>query len=79
MGNVRRMHFWQKIIKFNEKVHISPKSAKIIKKEGIIEKDGKVRKVDAWGPEVTFALKPNGEIYVSGTIFTQSQLLGESH
>ena len=29
VGNVRRMHFWQKMTYFNEKVHISSKNAKM--------------------------------------------------
>jgi len=75
--NVRRMHFWQKMTKFGEKVHISPKSAKMTKKSKKLKRGGKVRKVDPWGPEVTFALKTNGKIDVLGAIFTQSRLLGE--
>ena len=75
--NVRRMHFWQKMTKFGEEMHISPKSAKMTKKSKKLKRDGKVWKVDRWGPEVTFALKTNGGIDVLGAIFTQSQLLGE--
>ena len=75
--NVRRMHFWQKVTHFNEKVQISPQKAKMSQKSEKLENDGKVRKVSPWCPDVRFALKTNGKIDVLGAIFTKSQLLGE--
>ena len=64
MGNVRRMHFWQKITYFNEKVHISLQNAKMTPKSEKMGNVGKVRKVTPRGPDVPFALKTNGKIDV---------------
>ena len=77
LENVRRMHFWQKMTHFNEKVHISPQNAKMTPKSEKLENVGKVRKVTPRGPDVPFALKTNGKIDVLGAIFAQSPLLGE--
>ena len=76
--NVRRMHFWQNVTHFNEKVHISPKNAKMIQKSEKLENDGKVPKVLPRSPDVPFALKTNGKIDVLGAILAQSPLLDEN-
>ena len=53
--NVRRMHFWQKMTQFDEKVHISLKNAKIHPKSEKLGNVGKVRKRCPRGPDVPFA------------------------
>ena len=75
--NVRRMHFWQKVTHFNEKVQISPQKAKMSQKSEKLGNDGKVPKVLPRSPDVPFALKTNGKIDVLGAILAQSPLLGE--